>query len=215
MNYFHIVWSIFTSIQIFNLIHYHYLSTTPAPILSWAYFNTPAILFNRSDSVAVLWLAATLARINKRKWSLKKEKIKQNLNAIAEDFSLKKLVYIQGSPALCQPFFPYKPHTQTFLTFQSKWAPEEELCLNNNSAFRGRNSTKFWIIWIIVIQMSSLFIHITNFKITITNLISKFWIYYLKSWYFLNNWVPNFLEKRSSYKCASSSYNLGMKNWNQ
>ena len=136
----------------------------------------------------VLWLAATLARINKRKWSLKKEKIKQNLNAIAEDFSLKKLVYIQGSPALCQPFFPYKPHTQTFLTFQSKWAPEEELCLNNNSAFRGRNSTKFWVSWIIVIQMSGLVIHVTNFKITITNLNSKFCIYYLKSWYFLNNW---------------------------
>ena len=148
MNHFHIVWSIFTSIQIFSLIHC-YLSTTPAPILSWAYFNTPAILFNRSDSVAVLWLAATLARINKRKWSLKKEKIKQNLNSIAENFSLKKTVYIQGSLALCQPFFPYKPHTQTFLTFQSKWAPEEELCLNNNSAFRSRYSTKFWIIWII------------------------------------------------------------------
>ena len=136
-----IMWSIFTSIQIFNLIHCYHLSTTPAPILSWAYFNTPAILFNRSDSVAVLWLATTLARIN--------TKINQNLNAIAEDFSLKKIVYIQGSPALCQPFFPYKPHTQTFLTFQSKWAPEEELCLNNNSAFRGRYSTKFWIIWII------------------------------------------------------------------
>ena len=148
MNHFHIVWSIFTSIQIFSLIHC-YLFTTPAPILSWAYFNTPAILFNRSDWVALLWLAATLARIIKRKWSLKKEKIKQNLNAIAEDFSLKKIVYIQGSPALCQPFFSYQPHTQTFLTFQSKRAPEEELFLNNNSAFRGWYSTKFWIIWII------------------------------------------------------------------
>ena len=148
MNHFHIVWSIFTSIQIFSLIHC-YLFTTPAPILSWAYFNTPAILFNSSDSVAVLWFSATLARINKRNWSLKKEKIKQNLNAIAEDFSLEKVVYIQGSPALCQPFFLYEPHTQTFLTFQSKWVQEEELCLNKNSAFRGRYSTKFGIIWII------------------------------------------------------------------
>ena len=130
------VWSIFTRIEIFSLM-YCYLFTILAPILSWVYFNTPAILFSRSDSVVVLWLAATLARINKRKWSLKKEKIKQNLNAIAEDFSLKKILYIQGSP-----------HMQTFLTFQSKWAPEEELCLNNNSAFRGRYSTKFWIIWI-------------------------------------------------------------------
>ena len=146
---------------------------------------------------------------------IKKRKNQAKLNAIAEDFSLKKLVYIQGSPALCQPFFPYKPHTQTFLTFQSKWAPEEELCLNNNSAFRGRNSTKFRIFLIIVIQMSSLFIHVTNFKITITNLNSKFCIYYLKSWHFLNNWVSNFLEERSSTICASSPYNLGMKNWNQ
>ena len=141
----HIVWSIFTSIQIFSLIHC-YLSMTPAPTLS-AYFNTPAILFNRSDSVAVLWSAVTLARINKRKWSLKK--IKQNLNAIAEVFSLNKSVHIQVSPDLCQPFFPYKPHTKIFQTFQSKWAPEEELCYNNNSAFRDWYSTKFWIIWII------------------------------------------------------------------
>ena len=148
MNHFHIVWFIFTSIQIFSLIHC-YLSTFPAQILSWAYFNTPVILFNRSESVAVLWLAAKLARINKRKGSLKKEKIKQNLNAIAEDFSLKKIVYNQGSPALCQPFFPYKSHTQIFLTFQSKWTPEEEFCLNNNLAFRGRYSTKLWIISII------------------------------------------------------------------
>ena len=109
--------------------HCYHLSTTPPPIFSWVYFNTSAILFNRSDSVVVLWLATTLGRVNKRKWSLKKEKIKQNVNAIAEDFNLKKIVYIQGSPALCQPFFLYKSHTQTFLTFQSKWAPEEELCL--------------------------------------------------------------------------------------
>ena len=34
----------------------------------------------------------------------------------------------------------------------------------------------------------------------------------VKSWYFLNNWVSNFLEERSS---ASSPYNLEMKNWNQ
>ena len=84
-----------------------------------------------------------LARKNKKKWSLRKEKIKQNLNIIAEDFSLKKIVYIEDSSVLCQPFFPYKPHTQTFLKFQSKWVPEEELCLNNNWAFRGRHSTKF------------------------------------------------------------------------
>ena len=82
-----IMWSIFTSIQIFCLIHCYHLSTTPAPILSWAYFNTPAILFNRSESVAVLWLAATLAKINKRKSLLKNRKKQSKLNAIAENFS--------------------------------------------------------------------------------------------------------------------------------
>ena len=83
---------------------------------------------------------------------------------MVEDFNFKKLVHIQGSPALCQPFFPNKPHTQTFLALPFKWAAEETLCLNNNSAFRGRNSTKFWLFWIIVIQISSQFIHLTNFK---------------------------------------------------
>ena len=150
MNHFDIVWSIFTSIQIFSLIQCYHLSTTPAPILSGAYFNTPAILFNTSASLVVLWLVATLARTNKRKWSLKKWKNQAKLNAIAENFNFKKFVYIQGFPALCQSVFPNKWRTQTFLTLRSKWSREEKLCLNNNSAFRGQNSTKFWVI---VIQM--------------------------------------------------------------
>ena len=83
--------------------------------------------------------------------------------------ALRNLFIFKAPLLFANYFFPNKPHTQTFLTLHPKWAPEEELCLNNNSAFRGRNSSKFWIIWIIVIQMSSLFIHITNFKITITN----------------------------------------------
>ena len=62
----------------------------------------------------------------------------------------------------------------------------------------------------LLIQMSSLFIHVTNFKITITNLNSKFCIYYLKSWYFLNNSVSNFPEERSSTICAFYSYSLGI-----
>ena len=66
VNHFHVVWFIFTSIQIFSLIHRYHLFTTPAPILSEPYFNTPTVLFNTSDSGVVLWLAAMLARINKR-----------------------------------------------------------------------------------------------------------------------------------------------------
>ena len=42
-----------------------------------------------------------------------------------------------------QSVFLNKSHTQTFLTLQSKQAREDELFLNNNSALRGRNSTKF------------------------------------------------------------------------
>ena len=128
----------------------------------------------------------------------------------------KTSAFLFKTPLLCANYyFPSKSQTQTFLTFQSKWATEEELCLKNNSVLRGRNSTKFWIFWIIVTQMSTLFIHVTNFKISFTNLNSKFCIYYLKSWYFLNNWVSNFLQERISTICASYSYNLGMTNWNQ
>ena len=67
----------------------------------------------------------------------------------------------------------------------------------------------------LLIQMSSLLTHVTNLKVSITNFNSKFCIYYLKSWHFLNNWVSNFLEERSSTIWASSLYNLRMKNWDQ
>ena len=180
--------------------------------------NTPAILFNRSDSEAVLWLSATLARINKRKWSWKKEKIKQNLNAIAEDFSLKKLVYIQGSPARANHFSLIKHIRKLF------WhSNQNEIEMKNfvliiiqlPEADIQPSSELFELLIQRLIQISSLLIHVTNFKITTTNLNSKFCICYLKSWHFLNNWVSNFLEERSSTICASFPYNLGMKNWNQ
>ena len=77
------------------------------------------------------------------------------------------------------------------------------------------SSELFELLIQILIQISSLLIHMANFKITNTNLNSKFCIYYLKSWHFLNNWVSNFLEERGSTICASSPCNLGMKNLNQ
>ena len=70
---------------------------------------------------------------------------------------------------------------KTVLTLQYKWAQEEELCLNNNSAFRGRNSTRFWVT---VMQISSLFIHITNFLRTANPIQTSASYYYLKHWYF-------------------------------
>ena len=91
MNHFHIVWSIFTSIQIFSLIHSYHLSTTPATILSGAYFNTPR------NFVQHFWFGGGfVVEI-----------------AIPEDFYFKKFVYIQDSPALCQPF-SNKPHPRNF-----------------------------------------------------------------------------------------------------
>ena len=90
-------------------------------------------------------------------------------------------LYIQGSPPMCQPFFPKKPHRQTFLTLQSKWAREEKLCLYNNLPVRGRNSAKFWTI---VMQMSSVFFYMTNFLRTSTISIQIF----------SNDLVSNFLK---------------------
>ena len=95
---------------------------------------------------------------------------------------LKVLFVYQGFPPSCQPYFPNKPHAKTILTLQSKWTREKKFFLYNNSAFRGRNSRKFWIV---VMKMSSLFIRITNFLRTSTIPIqTSTSYYYLNSWYF-------------------------------
>ena len=106
MNHFHKVWFIFTSIERFSLINLYHLSMTPAPILSGLYFNNLAVFFNMSDLVVVLWLAATLARINKRKWSLKKRKNQAKLNAIAEASALRDLFIFKA------PHFSLINHTR-------------------------------------------------------------------------------------------------------
>ena len=154
-------------------------------------------------------MAVYLARINKRKWSL--EKIKQNPNAIAEDFSLKKIVYIQGSQQLlCGNHFFLINHTRKLFWHSNLNEPQRKnfvLIIIQLSDVDIQPSSELFEL---LIQMSSLFIQVANFKITITNLNSKFCIYYLKSWYFLKNGVSNFLEERSSTICASSPYNLEM-----
>ena len=149
-------------------------------------------------------------RISKRKWSLKEEKIKQNLSAIAEDFSLKKIVYIQGSPALFEPFFLINHRHKPFWNSNLNEPQRRNfvLIITQLSEVDIQPSSELLEL---LIQMSSLFIHVNNFKITITNLNSKLCIYYLKSWHFIDNWVSNFLEERSWTICASSPYNLGMK----
>ena len=55
--------------------------------------------------------------------------------------SVLKNLFIFKAPLFCaNHFFPNEPHTQTFLTLQNKLTQEEELCFNNNSAFRGQFS---------------------------------------------------------------------------
>ena len=126
--------------KIFSLIH-HY----------WQFFHDPqhqfcqeCILILQHFHPTRLWLATRLARTNKRKWSLKKWRNQVKLNAIAGYFYFIKFVKFSVClysrlPSSVSTIFCNKPHTETFLTLQSKWAEEEKLCLYNNSAFRGRN----------------------------------------------------------------------------
>ena len=124
---------------------------------------------------------------------------------------MKKIVYTQGS-LLCANYNFLINHTHKhFYLNEPQWKNFVLMIIQRSEV----NIQPSFELFELLNQMSSLFIHVTNFKITITNLNSKFCIYYLKSWHFLNNWVSNFLEERSSTICASSPYNLGMKNWNQ
>ena len=66
--------------------------TTPSTNFVKSVQYDSAILFNTSASVVVLWLAATVARTNKRKLSLKNWGNQAKLNAIAEDFYFNKFV---------------------------------------------------------------------------------------------------------------------------
>ena len=122
-------------------------------------------------------------------------------------------LFIFKAPLLSANHFFLKNHTRKFFWHSHLNEPQMKnfvLIIIQLSEVDIQTSSKLFEL---LIQKSSLFIHVTNFKIT--NLNSKFCIYYLKSWHFLNNWVSNFLEEKSSIICASSPYNLGMKNWNQ
>ena len=129
-------------------------------------------------------------------------------------------LFIFKAPLLCANHFFLINHTRKLFWHSNLNEPQRKnfvLIIIQLSEVDIQPSFKLFEL---LIQMSSLFIHVTNFKITITNLNSKFYIYYLKlpyllPWHFLNNWVSNFLEERSSTICAFSPYNLGMKTWNQ
>ena len=122
-------------------------------------------------------------------------------------------LFIFKAPLLCVNHFFFINHTRKLFWYSSLNEPQRKnfvLIIIQLSEVDIQPSSELFEL---LIQMSSLLIHVTNFKIT--NLNSKFCIYYLKSWHFLNNWVSNFLEERSSTICASSPCNLVMKNWNQ
>ena len=122
-------------------------------------------------------------------------------------------MFIFKAPLPCANHFFLKNHTRKFFWHSSLNEPQMKNFVSiiiQLSEVDIQTSSKLFEL---LIQKSSLFIHVTNFKIT--NLNSKFCIYYPKSWHFLNNWVSNFLEEKSSIMCSSSPYNLGMKIWNQ
>ena len=122
-------------------------------------------------------------------------------------------LFIFKAPLLCANHFFLKNHTRKFFWHSNLNEPQMKNFVSiiiQLSEVDIQTSSKLFEL---LIQKSSLLIHVTNFKIT--NLNSKFCIYYLKSWHFLNNWVSNFLEEKSSIISASSPYNLGMKNLNQ
>ena len=123
-------------------------------------------------------------------------------------------LFIFKAPLLCANHFFLINHTRKLFWHSNLNEPQRKkfvLIIIQLSEVDIQPSSELFEL---LIQMSSL-IHVTNFKITITNLNSKFCVCYLKFWHFLNNWVSNFLQERSSTICASSPYNLEMKNWNQ
>ena len=124
-------------------------------------------------------------------------------------------LFIFKAPLLCANHFSLINHTQKLFWHSNLNESQRKkfvLIIIQLSEVDIQPSSELFEL---LIQISSLFIHVTNFKITITNLNLKFCIYYLESWHFLNNWVSNFLEERSSTICTYSPNNLGMKNWNQ
>ena len=123
-------------------------------------------------------------------------------------------LFIFKAPLLCANRFFLINHTRKLFWHSNLNEPQRKnfvLIIIQLSDVDIQPSSKLFEL---LIQMSSLFIQVTNFKITITNLNSKFCVYYLKSWHFLINWVSNLLEERSSTVCASSPYRR-IKNWNQ
>ena len=119
-------------------------------------------------------------------------------------------LFIFKAPLLCANHFFLINHTRKLFWHSNLNEPQRKnfvLIIIQLSEVDIQPSSELFEL---LIQMSSLFIHVTNFKITITNLNSKFCIYYLKSWYFLNNSVSNFPEEKSSTICASYSYSLGI-----
>ena len=124
-------------------------------------------------------------------------------------------LFIFKVPLLCATHFFLINHTRRLFWHSNLNEPQSKnfvLIITHLSEVDIQPSSELFEL---LIQMSNLFIHVTYYKITITNLNSEFCIYYLKSWHFLNNLVSNLLEERSSTICASFPYNLRMKNLNQ
>ena len=83
---------------------------------------------------------------------IKKEKINQSLNAIAEDFNLKKIVYMQDY-LLCANYNFLINQTHKLFWHSNLNEPQRK----NFVFVWGKYSTKFWIIWIL--KSNVYFIH--------------------------------------------------------
>ena len=90
-------------------------------------------------------------------------------------------LFIFRAPLLCANHFFIINHTRKLFWYSNLNEPQRKnfaLTIIQLSEVDIQPSSELFQL---LIQMSSLFINVTNFKITIINLSSKFYIYYIKS----------------------------------
>ena len=142
--------------------------------------------------------------IKKKKW-----KNQAKLNASAEHFNFKKFVYVQSFPALCQSFVP---HTRKLFWNSSLNESERKnvvLITIQLSEVKTQQGSELLQVKCLVYLFTSLI----SKELSLISIRNTAYITLNLGRYFLNNRVSTFLEERNI--CTFSSYNMGMKNWNQ
>ena len=98
----------------------------------------------------------------------------------------KNLFIFKASP-LCANHFFFKNHTRKLYWNSNLNEPQRKNFVLIISQLSAVGIQLISELFELLIQMSSLLIHVTNFRIAISNLNSKFYIYYLKSWHYLKS----------------------------